>query len=158
MALTPLMAGWLDEGLRGEIKRGIKAGSEDLAWHLEVGGRAAWGGQRRRGEAATVGRRGEGDGADRRAPHGSVVRERMHLCRSEQSRREYTFQQIRQRVLGRVGRAGIRRPTGHSGPARVGVGRMGQNLRKIPFRIKIEFLNIRRLWKFTQADLGGILT
>jgi hypothetical protein len=44
----------LDEGLRGEIK----AWSEDLAWHLEVGGRAAWGGRRRREEAATVGRRG----------------------------------------------------------------------------------------------------
>jgi hypothetical protein len=26
--------------------------------------------------------------------------------------------------------------------------RMGQNLNKIPFRIKIKFLNIPRLWKF----------
>jgi hypothetical protein len=34
------MAGRLDEGLRG----GIKAWSQDLAWHLEVGGqaRAGW--------------------------------------------------------------------------------------------------------------------
>jgi hypothetical protein len=46
----PLMAGWLDEGLRG----GIKAWSEDLAWHLDVGGRSAWGGRRRWEEAATV--------------------------------------------------------------------------------------------------------
>jgi hypothetical protein len=45
-----------------------------------------------------------------------------------------------------------------SGPAWAGLGRMGQNLRKIPFQIKIEFLNIPRLWKFTQGDLGGILT
>jgi hypothetical protein len=52
MALTPLMAGRLDDGLRSEIK----ALSEDLAWHLEVGGRAARGGRRRR--VATVGRRG----------------------------------------------------------------------------------------------------
>jgi hypothetical protein len=29
---------------------------------------------------------------------------------------------------------------------------------KIPFRIKIKFLNIPRLWKFAQGDLGGILT
>jgi hypothetical protein len=29
-----------------ELRGGIKAGSEDLAWHLEVGGRAAWGGRR----------------------------------------------------------------------------------------------------------------
>jgi hypothetical protein len=31
----------LNEGLRGGLKGGIKAGSEDLTWHLEVGGRAA---------------------------------------------------------------------------------------------------------------------
>jgi hypothetical protein len=52
------MAGWLDEGLRSEIKGGIKAWSEDLAWHLEVGGPAAWGGRRRREEVATVGQQG----------------------------------------------------------------------------------------------------
>jgi hypothetical protein len=43
-------------------------------------------------------------------------------------------------------------------PARAGLGRMGQNLKKIPFQIKIKFLNIRSLWKFAQGDLGGILT
>jgi hypothetical protein len=42
--------------------------------------------------------------------------------------------------------------------AQAGMGRMGRNLRKIPFRIKIEFLNIPRLWKFAQGDLVGILT
>jgi hypothetical protein len=48
IALMPLMVGRLDEGLRSEIKGGgIKAWSEDLAWHLEVGGRAARGGRRR---------------------------------------------------------------------------------------------------------------
>jgi hypothetical protein len=103
------------------------------------------GGRRRRGEVKTVGQRGEGDGADRRAPHGSDVRERMRLCRSAQSRREYAFRQIRQRGLGRVGRAGIRRPVGRSGPPRAGLGRMGRNLKKIPFRIKIKFLNIKVL-------------
>jgi hypothetical protein len=47
MALTPLIVGWLDEGLGGGgLRGGIKAGSEDFAWHLEVGGRAAWGGRR----------------------------------------------------------------------------------------------------------------
>jgi hypothetical protein len=34
------------------------AWNEDLAWHLEVGGRAVRGGQRRREEVAMVGRRG----------------------------------------------------------------------------------------------------
>jgi hypothetical protein len=47
MALAPLMAGCLDDGLMSEIKGEIKALSEDLAWHLKVGGRAAWGGRRR---------------------------------------------------------------------------------------------------------------
>jgi hypothetical protein len=56
MALTPLMVGRLDDGLRSEIKGEIKVLSEDLAWHLEVGGRAARGGRRPR--VATVGRRG----------------------------------------------------------------------------------------------------
>jgi hypothetical protein len=44
------------------------------------------------------------------------------------------------------------------GAAQAGLGRMGRNLKKIPFRIKIKFLNIPRLWKFAQGDLGGILT
>jgi hypothetical protein len=56
MALMPLMAGRLDDGLRSEIKGEIKALSEDLAWHLEVAGWAARGGRRRR--VATVGRQG----------------------------------------------------------------------------------------------------
>jgi hypothetical protein len=39
-----------------------------------------------------------------------------------------------------------------------GLGWMGQNRRKNYFRIKFEFSNIQRLWKFAQGDLGGILT
>jgi hypothetical protein len=92
-----------------------------------------------------VGRRGEGDGADKRAPHGSDVRERRRLCRSAQSQREYAFRQIRQCGLGRVGRAGSRWPAGRSGPTRAGLGQMGQNLKKISFRIKIKILNVPRL-------------
>jgi hypothetical protein len=40
------------------LRRGIKAWSEYLAGHLEVEGRVARGGRRRREKAATVGRRG----------------------------------------------------------------------------------------------------
>jgi hypothetical protein len=107
---------------------------------------------------STVGRRGEGDGADRRTPHGNDVRERRRLCPTVQGRREYAFQQIRQHGLSRVGRAGTQLPAGCIGPARPGLGRMNRNPKKIPFRIKIKFLNIPRLWKFAQGDLGGILT
>jgi transposase len=39
-----------------KLKGKIKAWSEDLAWHLEVGGRVARGGRKRR--VATVSRRG----------------------------------------------------------------------------------------------------
>jgi hypothetical protein len=42
--------------------------------------------------------------------------------------------------------------------AGVGLGLMGRNPKKILFWIKIKFLNIPRLWKFAQRDLGGILT
>jgi hypothetical protein len=34
---------------------------------------------------------------------------------------------------------------------------LGRKL-KNPFGIKIGFLNLLRLWKFAQGDLGGILT
>jgi hypothetical protein len=37
------------------------------------------------------------------------------------------------------------------------LGQLGQKLKKIPFGIKIRFLNLQRLWKFVQGDLGGIL-
>jgi hypothetical protein len=39
--LNAIEGGWLNEALRGGLKRGIKVGSEDLAWYLHVGGRAA---------------------------------------------------------------------------------------------------------------------
>jgi hypothetical protein len=45
--LNAIEGGWLNEGLRWELKGGIKVGSEDLAWYLDVGGQAARGGQRR---------------------------------------------------------------------------------------------------------------
>jgi hypothetical protein len=89
-----LIAGQLDEGLRSEIKGGIKAWSEDLSWHIEVGGQAAWGGQRRREGVATVGWQGrktnqttrahlierrEGGGElERREPKG-----KMYFCKVE---------------------------------------------------------------------------
>jgi hypothetical protein len=38
-----------------------------------------------------------------------------------------------------------------------GVGR-AKNQEKRNFQIKIGFLNLSRLWKFVEGDLGGILT
>jgi hypothetical protein len=53
---------------------------------------------------------------------------------------------------------GRRRPGGPKG--RVGqlvAGPIGLKARENSFRIKIEFLNLQRLWKFVQGDLGRIL-
>jgi hypothetical protein len=61
-------------------------------------------------------------------------------------------------ALGQMGWAWTRRLVGQSGPARARLSLLGQNLRRILFRIKIGFLNIPSLWKFAQGDLGGILT
>jgi hypothetical protein len=74
----------------------------------------------------------EGDGADRRAPHGSDVRERRCLCQSAQSRREYAIRQIRQRGLGRVGQVGwarVWRPVGEATGSDKFSGRIGQVLK-----------------------------
>jgi hypothetical protein len=49
------------------------------------------------------------------------------------------------------GRAGLE--------AKRAVGSAGPKIRKKRnFRIKIGFLNLTRLWKFVEGDLGGILT
>jgi hypothetical protein len=37
-------------------------------------------------------------------------------------------------------------------------GPIGPKTEKNPFRRKIRFLNLPRLWKFAQEDLAGILT
>jgi hypothetical protein len=104
--------------------------SEDLAWHPEVGGRVARGGRRQREEPTTVGRHEERDEADRRAPHGSDVRERRRLYRSAQSRREYGFRQFTPTWLGPSGPSGNPVACRRSEPVWEG---LGQILKKIPF-------------------------
>jgi hypothetical protein len=67
----------------------------------------------------------------------------------------------RQRSAG-VGKGGRGRPTGPDGPkglvGRLAAGPIRPEAEKNPFRIKIGFLNVLRLWKFAQGHLGGILT
>jgi hypothetical protein len=50
--------------------------------------------------------------------------------------------------------------SGLAGPeAKRAAGSAGpKNQEKRNFRIKIGFLNLSRLWKFVEGDLGGILT
>jgi hypothetical protein len=48
---------------------------------------------------------------------------------------------------------------GLAGPEAERAARLaGLKARKKNFRIKIRFLNLPRLWKFVEGDLGGILT
>jgi hypothetical protein len=58
------------------LRRGIKAWGKHLTGHLEVGGRAAWGGRRRREKAAGVGQCGGEDTADMRGTLDRETRER----------------------------------------------------------------------------------
>jgi hypothetical protein len=65
--------------------------------------------------------------------------------------------------LGLPGRSrpgGLARPAWPLGARWAGSasGPIGPKLKKISFPIKIEFLNLPRLWKFVEGDLGGILS
>jgi hypothetical protein len=65
--------------------------------------------------------------------------------------------------MGRPGRfqpAGDGTASGLAGPeAKWAAGSAGPKIRKKRnFRFKIGFLNLPRLWKFVEGDLGGILT
>jgi hypothetical protein len=59
-----------------QLRRGIKAQGNCLTGHHEVGGRAAWGGQRGRKKAARVGRRDGEDTSDKWGPVDRETRER----------------------------------------------------------------------------------
>jgi hypothetical protein len=97
----------------------------------------------------------EGDGADRRAPHGSDVRERRCLCQSAQSRREYAFRQIRQRGLGRVGPSVLSARAAACGQS----GRIGQVFRSNGTSFEVEktdkFCSDE---KWTSSENGQVLS
>jgi hypothetical protein len=147
-----------------KLRGGIKSWSEYLAGHLEVGGRAARGGRRRREEVATVGRRGRKTNLTARA-HLTERREGGGQLRKRKTKGKSYFRNYaidtraswagevefgQREERGQWGRLG-QRP---SGPQ----GRPGRKQRKRISELKIRFLNLPRLWKFAQGDLGGILT
>jgi hypothetical protein len=89
-----------------------------------------------------IGRRGEGDEADRRAPHGSDVRERRRLYRNVQSQRKHTFRQICQGCLGRMG---ISRDPAACGAKRASAGWAG------PKSEEDSFSNKNWIFEYTKA-------
>jgi hypothetical protein len=109
-------------------------------------------GVRHDGDLLRVGWREEGGGSDGWGPLGSDVREETSLTDCANSKKR--------RLLANTPR--LLRPSGPSGPSACaaaygrsgrGCSGLGQNRRKNYFRIKFEFLNIQRLWKFAQGDL-----
>jgi hypothetical protein len=107
---------------------GIKAWSEYLAGHLEVGGRAARGGRRRREKVATVSRRGRKTKLTVRA-HLTERREGGSQLRRRESKGKMYFRKYaidtraeRLRLAYGLRPAGEERPVG-AGWARCRVGR-----------------------------------
>jgi hypothetical protein len=147
------------------LRRGIKAWGNCLAGHHEVGGRAARGGRREQKKAAGVGRRGGEDTSDRWGPVDRETRERrparegVNQKGKRLSREDATGARAGWADRGDFGLRGTAQPVGWLGQRPSGPqGRPGRKSGKINFRIKIGFLNLLRLWKFVEGDLGGILT
>jgi hypothetical protein len=117
----------------------------------------------RLGSASTVGKTRLTRGA-----HGSAV-DREKASRTEgvnQSRKRTSAITLMTRV-GRAAWAGLwasayergERPALPAGPTTEwATGSAGPKARKRISELKIGFLNLPRLWKFAQGDLGGILT
>jgi hypothetical protein len=112
------------------------------------------------GDLLRVSRREEGGGSDGWGPLGSDVREETPLtdCANSKKRRLLANTPRLLRSSGPSGPSERTTACGRSGRGCSGLGWMGRNRRKNYFRIKFEFSNIQRLWKFAQGDLGGILT
>jgi hypothetical protein len=154
MALTPLKTG---EGLRGDLREGNEGEVVTVRWHPRRGaGRARWpgsGGSWRWGMELTAGarlieRRGRGGRLGRREPKGKAYFARRRDRRAA-------------RWAGRDGFGLQGRRVQWAGWARGRVGRKvgrAKNKEKGISELKIGFLNLPRLWKFVEGDLGGILT
>jgi hypothetical protein len=140
---------------------GNEGGVVTTRWHPRHGAR-------RRGVVGKRWRRGRPevrDGADSRGPLDREMWERRQAQKAR-TKRENVFLQRRDRHTGWMcwreggGRpVGAARPVGWLGQRLSGPqGRPGQKQGKRISELKIGFLNLPRLWKFAQGDLGGILT
>ena len=162
MALTPLKAGRV-------VKEGVNSGNQGgevnfLARHLEV--EAEWSGvAERSGGVAGIGRREVEDRADRWAPLGGD-RGRRRGRRVVQCEKGNVFWPIRHCHAGRDGPS-ARAACGRKGwwlaglrgrAGRLAAGPIGPKAKENSFSNKNWILNLTRLEKFVEGDLGGILT
>jgi hypothetical protein len=98
-------------------------------------------------------------------PHLAVTEGEGVVVGLRSVKKETYFGQYTTAAQAGMGRARAR-PAGEKAGGRLGweagragwpLGRLGRKWRKILFQIKIGFLNLSRLWKFVERDLGGIL-
>jgi hypothetical protein len=147
------------------VKEGVNSGNQGgevncLARHLEVEAgwlreAAAW------PESAGVRWKIELTGG----PHLAVTEGEGVVGGLHNVKKETYFGQYATAAQARMGRARARPAREKAGgwlgweAGRAGwpLGRLGRKRRKILFQIKIGFLNLPRLWKFVERDLGGIL-
>jgi hypothetical protein len=165
MALTTLKMGRLDERLRSAIKegnQGVGVNTSPGISRSEVGRRGVAGGDERKrsGSVGAVGKAQLTSGAcltERRGRGGRLGRAR--------TKKENVFP-AKMRVTrgldcpaGTVSACGDGAADGLARPeAERASWLAGPKARKKNFGIKIGFLNLPRLWKFVEGDLGGILT
>jgi hypothetical protein len=146
------------------LRRGIKAWGNCLAGHHEVGGQAARGGRSGQRKATGVDRRGGEDTSDKQARL-SERRGRGDRLGRARTERENVFSVKTRLTRGLDGPAGMISAQGDcaagglAGPESKRVARLAwPKARKMISELKIGFLNLPRLWKFVEGDLGGILT
>jgi hypothetical protein len=146
------------------LTRGIKARGNCISWHHEVRGQAAWGGRRGRKKAVGVGRRGGEDTSDRWGPVDRETRERrparegVNKKRKRISCEDATDERAGWAGRGDFGLQGRRGWWAGWARGRTAARLAGPKERKMISKLKIGFLNLPRLWKFVEGDLGGILT
>jgi hypothetical protein len=122
-------------------------------------------GERRRGGFPTgVDRRGEGGESDRWGLVDKETRERRPTREGViRKGKRISREDATDALAGWAGRAisacGDGAAGGLAGPeAKPAAGSAGPKARKRISELKIRFLNLPRLWKFIEGDLGGILT
>ena len=149
------------------LKRGIKGRSDGAGRNGSTASRgaerAARGAVARRGSAGAVGKMDPTSGVHTSA---RGEREGADDGRRDSKKKTYFAKYAKAGAAERLGPACGLRPAGEERASGAGwaEGRPGRKVgraeskEKNNFRIKIGFLNLARLWKFVEEDLGGILT
>jgi hypothetical protein len=136
------------EGVR--LRRGIKEWVKYLAGHLEVRGRATWGGRRRREKLSGVGWRSGEDIADKQGPLARETRERRPAREgANQKGKRISCEDVTDARAGWAGRDGFGLRGWRGRWAGWAIGRAGRKVGQAESKEK-EFLN-NWIFEFTKA-------